>query len=86
MMFVFRSLQVNAAKSKAEKYKARMVELKISENRLEKLNKVFETEMVSGKEFNKIMNNKILNLEQRIASTNQREAMLRNEIFGVKPA
>jgi hypothetical protein len=63
-----------------------MVELKISENRLEKLNKVFETEMVSGKEFNKIMNNKILNLEQRIASTNQREAMLRNEIFGVKPA
>jgi hypothetical protein len=77
---------VNAAKSKAEKYKARMVELKISENRLEKLNKVFETEMVSGKEFNKIMNNKILNLEQRIASTNQREAMLRNEIFGVKPA
>lgn len=86
MMFVFRSLQVNAAKSKAEKYKARMVELKISENRLEKLNKVFETEIISGKEFNKIMNNKILNLEQRIASTNQREAMLRNEIFGVKPA
>lgn len=59
MMFVFRSLQVNAANSKTEKYKTRMVELKISESRLEKLNKVFETEMLTGKEFNKIMNNKI---------------------------
>ena len=50
---------MNAANSKTEKYKTRMVELKISEGRLEKLNKVFETEMLTGKEFNKIMDNKI---------------------------